>query len=148
VIQRVSVDVIRPLRRVVLRPGLPIEESAYAEDDLPSTVHLAAYAGDGGVVGCVTVFPEPHDGVADAWRLRGMATTPEVRGTGVGARLLAAAVDAARAVGASLLWCNAREPAEGFYARHGFVAVGELFDVGVIGPHRLMRLALERPAAR
>jgi predicted GNAT family N-acyltransferase len=147
VIRRVAVDVIRPLRRAVLRPGLPLEESVYAEDDRTTTVHLAAYADDGTVIGCVTIFPEPYDDVADAWRLRGMATAPDVRGTGVGAGLLDAAVDAATDAGAPMLWCNAREPAEGFYARHGFVAVGELFDVPVIGPHRLMRLALGPAAA-
>jgi predicted GNAT family N-acyltransferase len=145
VIRRVAVADVRPLRRRVLRPQLPPERSQYAEDADPVTVHLAAYDDDGEVVGCVTVFPSGIDDDPTAWRLRGMATTPEVRGTGVGAALLAAAVEATSAAGAELLWCTARATAEGFYARYGFRAVGDLFDVPELGPHRFMELPLDRP---
>src|SRR4051812_15471520 len=131
-----------PLRQHVLRPALPPERSSYAEDDEPTTIHLAAYDDGGAVIGCVTVFPEGLDDEPGAWRLRGMATAPEVRGTGVGAALLAAAIDAAASRAAPVLWCNARAPAEDFYARYGFPAVGELFGVADLGPHRFMRLRL------
>jgi GNAT superfamily N-acetyltransferase len=143
-LRRVDVEAIRPLRQEILRPSLPLEASAYAQDDEPQTAHFAAYDGDV-VIGCVTVFPEALDDVADAWRLRGMATAESVRGTGVGALLLNAAIDHVRAEGASVLWCNARDTAEGFYARYGFAPVGELFDVPPLGPHRFMRLALAPP---
>jgi predicted GNAT family N-acyltransferase len=146
VIRRVEAAVIRPLRREILRPTRPPDASVYDQDDNPQTVHLAAYDDSGALVGCVTVFPEPYDDDADAWRLRGMATVAEVRGSGVGAALLQAAIDAAIAAGAPLLWCNAREAAEGFYAKYGFVGVGELFDLPVIGLHRRMHLGL-RPSA-
>jgi predicted GNAT family N-acyltransferase len=142
VIERVPIVAILPLRQAVLRPALPPEASSYAEDDAPTTIHLAAYEGSD-VIGCVTVFPEALADEPAAWRLRGMATDPVVRGTGVGARLLAAAIEAATATGAPLLWCNARAPAEGFYARYGFIATGELFDVPSLGPHRFMRLRLD-----
>jgi GNAT superfamily N-acetyltransferase len=150
-VRPVDVAVIRPLRREILRPTRPPEASVYEQDDLADTVHLAAYDDRGGLVGCVTVFPQSYDGepldgdttaYRDAWRLRGMATTPEVRGTGVGRALLLAAIDAVAASGARLLWCHARAAAEGFYAKHGFVAVGVLFEIPVAGQHRLMRLAL------
>ena len=141
-IERVSVAAIMPLRQRVLRPALPPERSSYAQDDDETTIHLAAYDESGAVVGCVTVFPEGLDDEPAAWRLRGMATAPEVRATGIGARLLAAAVDAVTSTGAPVLWCNARAPAEGFYARYGFAGVGELFDVTDLGPHRFMRLRL------
>lgn len=141
-IRRVDALTIRPLRRAILRPTRPPEASVYAQDDETGTVHLAAYDDGGDVVGCVTVFAQQTDDEPLAWRLRGMATTPEARGQGVGAALLAAAIDAVRAAGAPLLWCNARESAEGFYARYGFVPVGELFEVPVAGPHRRMLLTL------
>ena len=140
-IRRVSVEEIRPLRRAVLRPTRPPEASVYRQDDEPTTVHLAAYDGEA-LVGCVTVFPEPYDDVDAAWRLRGMATVEEMRGVGVGRALLQASIDAVRAAGAPLLWCNARQAAEGFYARFGFEPVGELFDIPVAGPHRRMFVTL------
>ena len=141
-IRRVEAQVVRPLRHEILRPGRPLEASSYDVDADPRTVHLAAYDDTGAVVGCVTLFPEAYDDEELAWRLRGMATSPGVRGTGVGSALLRETVAVVTEAGAPLLWCNARESAEGFYARHGFVGVGELFDLPGIGPHRRMHLRL------
>jgi GNAT superfamily N-acetyltransferase len=76
---------------------------------------------------------EPH-----AWRLRGMATLPEVRGQGYGGALLERCLRHALDRGGDLAWCTARVPAAGFYRRYGFVSVGDVFDVAPIGPHILM----------
>jgi GNAT superfamily N-acetyltransferase len=142
-IARVDAATIRPLRRAILRPTRPPEASVYQQDDDDTTVHLAAYdETTGALVGCVTVFPEAVADEPAAWRLRGMAVKAELRGTGIGAALLAAATDAARSAGAPLLWCEARENAEGFYEKYGFIGQGDLFDVPVAGPHRHMRLDL------
>lgn len=140
-IRRVDAATIRPLRRAILRPTRPPEASVYDQDDDETTVHLAAYDDDR-LIGCVTVFPEAVADEPRAWRLRGMAVEADRRGSGVGAALLAAAIDAARDAGGPLLWCEARHAAEGFYAKYGFVGSGELFDVPVAGPHRHMRLRL------
>jgi GNAT superfamily N-acetyltransferase len=139
VIRRVPVAVVRPLRAAVLRPGQPESAAAFPEDD--EAVHLAAYADDepDRVVGCVTIFPEELVGErGPGWRLRGMATDPAVRGTGVGAELLAAADDVARDGGAELLWCNARVSALGFYERSGWTVVSEEFVTETGIPHRRM----------
>ncbi len=77
------------LRAAVLRPGLPLEESMYPQDDWPEARHLAVRLSGAQIVGCATFFPDPWEGDAPpvdgpAWRLRGMATAPEVRGTGSG----------------------------------------------------------------
>ena len=133
----VPVAAILPLRAAVLRPGLPVEEARYEEDELSATLHLAAYDADGRVVGCSTWFPDPLDG-RDAWRLRGMATAPEVRGSGVGARLVEAGLAVGTERGYGLTWCNARTPAVGFYRRYGFVPVGEEFLAVHDIPHYLM----------
>ena len=37
------------------------------------------------------------------------------------------------------LWCNARESAVSFYAKHGWRAEGEPFEIPKIGPHYVMR---------
>ena len=142
-IKRVDAATIRPLRRAILRPTRPPEASVYDQDDAATTVHLAAYDDNtGALVGCVTVFPEAVADEPYAWRLRGMAVDAPLRGNGVGAELLAVAVDAVRSAGAPLLWCEARENAQGFYEKYGFVGSGELFEVPVAGPHRHMRLPL------
>lgn len=136
-VARVAADVVRPLRAAVLRPGLPLAESVYPEDDDPATRHLAAIDPAGAVVGCATFFPEPRDG-APGWRLRGMATHRERRGCGIGSALLRAGLAAAADAGVALVWCNARTSAVGFYERFGFVvSSAEFLTAGGI-PHVVM----------
>lgn len=129
----------RALRQRVLRPHLTVEEVAATDDDVPN---IACYDERGVVVACATVRAEPEPGreLASAWRLRGMASDPELRGRGYGAAVLTAAVDHVRAAGGTELWCNARIAARGFYERHGWTAVGDVWDEPVIGPHVRMRL--------
>jgi predicted GNAT family N-acyltransferase len=133
-IEPVSVGVVLPLRSQVLRPGLPLAESNYAEDLDASTLHLAALDEGGEVVGCSTWFPEDWQG-RPAWRLRGMATSPSVRGTGVGGALLHRGLAAAAQVGVGEVWANARTIALGFYRRYGFETVGEEFLTAHAIPH-------------
>jgi GNAT superfamily N-acetyltransferase len=71
-----------------------------------------------------------------------MATAERWRSRGIGARVLAAAVDHVLAGGGRLLWCNARLPAVPFYERAGFVRVGEEWDEPFIGPHVAMQRVL------
>jgi ribosomal protein S18 acetylase RimI-like enzyme len=71
-----------------------------------------------------------------------MATAPAARGRGLGAIVLAALIDHARAQGAELIWCAARPRAISLYERAGFVAVGEQYEVPDLGPHRRMTLRL------
>ena len=106
-------------------------------DDSPGTLHLGALTDDGTVVGCATWFPEPWEG-RPAWRLRGMATDPSVRGTGVGSALLQRGLAEARAAGVEVAWCNARTVALAFYRRHGFESVGAEFVTAHGVPHYVM----------
>jgi GNAT superfamily N-acetyltransferase len=82
--------------------------------------------------------PMPQGREPEGWRLRGMATLPEVRGRGFGRALLEACFAHISAHGGQLLWCNARVVALGFYAHLGFVAEGEQFEIVPIGPHFVM----------
>ena len=136
-VEAVGSDVVLPVRAAVLRPGLPVDLARYEQDDLPTTVHLAALDDADEVVGCSTWSPEPWDG-RPGWRLRGMATVESVRGQGVGALLVSAGLERGVAAGAEVAWCNARTGALGFYRRFGFEAVGEEFDVRYAGPHYRM----------
>jgi GNAT superfamily N-acetyltransferase len=148
-VRRARIDEIFPLRHAVLRPGRPVSYSVYSED--AGAVHIGAWD-DGMLVGCATVFPDPWPGgdaagapaaAYDAWRLRGMAVDPSRRRTGVGAAVLAAAVDAARAAGAPMIWANARTTALSFYAAQGWQVAGSEFvtpDTGL--PHFPITLPL------
>jgi predicted GNAT family N-acyltransferase len=138
-VERVGVEVVRPLRQRVLRPHQTLAEQVFDGDDHPEAAHFAAFdEATGDVIGITSITPEGGPG---AWRVRGMATDPDRgRGTGAGGALLTAALDHARAHGATRVWCNARTPARGFYERYGFAVEGEEFDLPRIGPHHVMSL--------
>ncbi len=149
-IQQVPAAVVRPLRGEVLRPGAEPAELVFPGDDVPGAFHLAARL-RGAVVGIVSLSPEaaPAPGLrgpdpprASPYRLRGMATAPAVRGSGVGALLLEAALREVARQGGGCIWCNARTPAEGFYLRHGFRPRSAVFELPGIGPHRVMERAI------
>jgi GNAT superfamily N-acetyltransferase len=128
---------VLPLRLAVLRPTEPVVEPDWHE--VPGIHHFGAYDGDE-LVGCATVFPSAYDGEPDAWQLRGMAVVPDRQGQGIGAIVLAEAIETVRASGASLLWANARVTALAFYERLGFDVVGEVYDYG---PARLPHKKIE-----
>jgi GNAT superfamily N-acetyltransferase len=144
VVRAVPAEDTRPLRQRLLRPGRPSSDSAYPGDDDPSTVHYAAYDG-GTVVGIASLYREDRPAARTpeaGWRLRGMASVPEARGRGVGRMLLQACVDHVAEAGGGELWCNARTPAAGFYAKSGFEVISEPFDIPGIGPHVVMRRSI------
>ena len=74
-------------------------------------------------------------------RIGRMAVLRPLRGTGLGAAVIAALEQAARARGDREVRLNAQRSAEGFYRRLGYAPYGEPFDeVGI--PHIAMRKAL------
>ena len=148
--RRVPAHVVRPLRTRILRPGWTDRLATYDQDDTVA-VHVAAYrAGDAEPHGVGTVYAEPppdanRDEIPQsayapgaAWRLRGMATSDEARGSGLGRVVLEACFDAVREAGGRVLWCNARIGAVPFYQRLGLACVGPEFDIPSIGPHFVM----------
>jgi GNAT superfamily N-acetyltransferase len=139
-IRPVELADVLPARQEVLRPHQRVDEVEFEGDRRPGALHVGAYAGDR-LVGVASVVPDRHPGSSDpnAWRVRGMAVVHDARSAGIGGMLLERCVNHARHRGATLVWCNARVRAIPFYARHGFVAEGDVFDVGVIGPHVRMR---------
>jgi GNAT superfamily N-acetyltransferase len=129
----------RTVRLPVLRAGMPPDSAILDHDDDPATHHFGAFDGDR-LVGVATFFPEPcpvRPGPR-GWRLRGMATLPDVQRRGAGRALVAEGVRVAAAAGSDLMWCNARTTARGFYELLGFVAIGDQIDLPPAGPHYLM----------
>jgi len=159
-VELVASEVVRPLRRAVLRPGRPTHESAYPGEGDPLAAHAVARSlDDGAVLSVGTVVPEAPPwlpgtapawrpggtapawrpgGTAPAWRIRGMATTPPQRGQGLGTLVLGALLGHVAAHGGGLVWCNARIGARTFYERAGFEARGDVFELPGIGPHAAM----------
>ena len=142
-IRTIAVDQARILRRTVLRPNLPPEESVFPGDDKPTSLHLGAFENDE-LVGIATLIQAacPVDGRADDWRLRGMATAQKVRNRGIGGLLLSRCIAYVRDVGGGRVWCNGRSSARRFYERHGLTAVGQEFLSPHTGPHYLFMLDL------
>ena len=147
-VEALPAHAVRGLRTRVLRPpGTP--PVVLPEDERPGTLHVGAFAD--GVLACVaTIYPEAMPGTPDApdgptpaerataFRLRGMATDPAHQGRGLGSAVVRRLLAHVAAEGASVLWCNARVSAQGFYERLGFVTEGPEFDIPGIGPHYVM----------
>jgi GNAT superfamily N-acetyltransferase len=144
-IEAVDVELVRPLRALILRPGQAPEELRYEHDDDPDTRHWALIS-EGLVLGVASVMRDPHprEERAGDWRIRGMATREEVRGRGLGGALLSGCVSHARERGGRRVWCNARLAAVGFYERAGFAIEGDVFEIADIGPHHVMSKPLAR----
>ena len=143
-VRPVDAAAVRPLRQAVLRPHQRAEELVWPRDLEPSTLHVAAFDGDR-IVAVATVAEEPHPTAPapEDWRVRGMATEPDARGSGSGGALLQALLEHARANGGRRVWCTARTNARSFYERWGFTAEGEEFELPAIGPHVIMATRLE-----
>jgi predicted GNAT family N-acyltransferase len=135
-----------PLRRTVLRDGTASDVVVFDGDELATTFHLGV-RDDDGIVAISTWIERHHPAHPElvGYQVRGMATDPVRRGSGLGALLLAAGVDRCRAAGADLVWARARVTALAFYRRHGFAASGpEYLDETTGLAHRDIVLRLTR----
>ena len=134
----VEAERTRELRARVLRPGQRADEVHFATDDIPGTFHLAAEDDEGAVIGIVSFVPRE-----DGWQLRSMAVDPAHEGRGIGRLLVEDGVARLRARGEERLWCNARDPAIGFYQALGWRICGPGFVDAELGiPHHPMELPL------
>lgn len=156
---RVAARDVRELRHRVLWPHKAKPEDCLIDiDESPDAIHLGAFISEdepwgiqisgmeGVMVGACSLFHQHCTRTSVPWkegedvRLRVMGTLPEVRGWGAGAALIAKAAEEVRLAGRSVLWCDAREVAFGFYERMGFGYLNEVYDIPEIGPHRTMAL--------
>lgn len=144
-IRLVELDDTFALRKAVLRPWLTPEEARATWADAREHFQVGAVR-DGKVVSTAGFLIEAHPDYAAefgplAWRLRGMASEPALRGLGVGGRVLDFGIaEIARRLGArgaasATLWCSGRTGAQRFYERHGFQAIGDLYETPGTGPH-------------
>lgn len=91
-------------------------------DHEPATEHL--WTEDAaGATGVARLLHE-HD---DVWSIGRVVTRPDVRSTGVAGRLLAAAIEAVEARGATTTLLNAQAHLAGWYGRYGFEVCGPAY---------------------
>ncbi|MGL6289702.1 MAG: GNAT family N-acetyltransferase [Silanimonas sp.] len=118
----------------VIEQQVPIEEEWDALD--PHCRHVIARDAHDRPIGTGRLTPERKIGR--------MAVVAEWRGKGVGAALLEALMDEARALGWPEVTLNSQTHAMPFYAAYGFEPFGDEFmEAGI--PHRKMRKALGAP---
>jgi len=115
--------------------GIPESEEWDAAD--ATALHAVAINALGQAVGTGRLLAaEPGVG-----KIGRMAVHRALRGTGVGAAVLAALIEAARTRGDHTLRLSAQRTAMGFYQRQGWQCVGEPYDeVGI--PHQTMERRL------
>ena len=140
-VRAVVAEDTRLLRHRVLWPHKERMEDCMIDiDHRRDAIHLGAFDSEGCLVGVCSLFEMATPKLTDdcQYRLRAMATAPEVRGQGAGAVLVEEAKRLIAERCYDVLWCDARKVALGFYERLGFDRIDEWYEVPLIGPHQLM----------
>ena len=132
-----SRESLRAVRLTVFVKEQQVPEDLEWDDEDEHAYHVLATAVDGKPIGTGRLKLDCHIGR--------MAVLKSWRGRGVGSAILSLLVDFARREGCSQVRLNAQTHALAFYARFGFVAVGDEFDEAGI-PHRAMTLDLTESA--
>ncbi len=121
------------VRRTVFIDEQGVPEALEWDEHDAAALHLLATTIEGLPIGCARLLPDGH--------LGRMAVLPAWRGQGVGQTLLAAAIHAAKNRGLATLKLSAQTHAAAFYARAGFIPVGEEYEEAGI-PHVAMQIDL------
>lgn len=124
--QRLRIEVF------VIEQGVPVELE-WDEADTVS-IHAVAYDAENEPVATGRLLPDGHIGR--------MAVRQSLRGSGIGSQVLQALLQEARREGHTELVLHAQIQALNFYARHGFVADGDIFmEAGIEHCKMLYRLS-------
>jgi predicted GNAT family N-acyltransferase len=138
---RINAQDTYPIRQQVLAPSHSTQKVKFEnDDDEDISFHLGAFK-NSKLVSVASFFYEYNPIFEDMhqYQLRGMATLPEHQGQGLSSELLTTAFPIIKQNLCTLLWCNARESAVGYYEKVGFSKKNnEIFEIENIGPHILM----------
>jgi GNAT superfamily N-acetyltransferase len=132
------------IRHKMLRPNGTLDDCIFQGDNDELTFHLGAFV-DKKLVSVASFYFEKNERFPDLYqyRLRGMATLTEYQGQGLSSALLRTAFPVIKQNQCTLLWCNAREKAMGFYKTVGFSEIGDFFSIPHIGKHILMSIKID-----
>jgi GNAT superfamily N-acetyltransferase len=128
----------------MLRPNGTVDDCIFQGDNDELTFHLGAFV-EKKLVSVASFYFEKNDHFPEQhqYRLRGMATLPEYQEQGLSSALLRTAFPVIKQNQCTLLWCNAREKAIGFYTKVGFRPLGDTFSIPHIGKHILMSIKID-----
>jgi GNAT superfamily N-acetyltransferase len=119
------------LRHQVLWPDKPLDYVQLPGD--PDGYHYGAFQDDR-LVAVISLFVEGEEA-----RFRKFATDPAYQRQGIGSALLHYVLAEARRLGATHIWCDARQDSAAFYARFGLLPEGPEFFKGPIAYVRMGR---------
>jgi len=138
---RISAQDTYQIRTKVLVPDHDLKKAKFeGDEDEDISFHLGAFI-DGKLVSVASFFYERNPLFPDLhqYQLRGMATLPEHQNKGLSRELLNGAFPIIKQNFCSMIWCNAKVSARGFYEKTGFIVqTGDVFEIPEIGPHVLM----------
>lgn len=138
---RINASDTYPIRQQVLIPDHDLKKAKFEfDDDEDISFHLGAFK-DHKLVSVASFYYDRNTTFADQhqYQLRGMATLPEFQGQGLSSELLNMAFPIIKQNFCTLLWCNAKVTAIGYYQKVGFVIQDEKpFEIEGIGTHVLM----------
>jgi predicted GNAT family N-acyltransferase len=128
---RAQMDQAWAIRRLVFIEEQHVPEEIEMDADDAHALHALALDGDT-AVGCGRMVAH-----GDHVKIGRMAVLRELRGTGIGRRVLEFLMEAARRQGFRRAVLHAQLSAEGFYLKNGYIPRGEPFEeAGIM--HRLM----------
>lgn len=124
------------LRKKILRPNFSLKACNFPGDSDSSTFHLGCILNND-LCGIVSIYKRSneHLHLGSGFQIRAMATCENVRGKGIGLKLLREAENIAFNLDADYIWANARSTAIGFYIKAGYKVIGEEFHVDGVGAH-------------
>ena len=157
------------LRQKILRPDYSLSACKFPQDNHQSSAHFGAFVSARlvGIVS-VFLEDEPESKLIEpdfinSWQIRAMATEEAFRGKGYAMALLKRLEDYVSKVDkvvrfdsnsnvlksnlknngnkerSTLIWCNARSEAVGFYEKAAYKISGKEFEIEGVGPHFRMR---------
>jgi predicted GNAT family N-acyltransferase len=127
-------EALHAIRRTVFIAEQNVPEELEWDEIDAHCRHVMALAPGGAPIGTGRLLPDGHIGR--------MAVLKEWRGRGVGSAILDTLLALARRAGFETVRLHAQTYAVGFYAKHGFTAIGEEFmEAGI--PHREMAMKLD-----
>ncbi|MCX2450769.1 GNAT family N-acetyltransferase [Pedobacter sp. PLR] len=119
-IEQIRPDLTWRIRHTAMYPDHPYD-AVKLENDADG-IHFGLFAADQ-LVSVVSLFNEEA-----VYQFRKFATLPEYQDKGYGSFLLQHLISYVTALGATMLWCNARSTAMPFYAKFGFVETDKHFS--------------------
>jgi len=137
-IKIIDVATTYPLRIEILRNG-KAKDFHFVGDEDKKSFHIGAFIQDE-CVGIASCMQKTNASFVldNSYQLRGMAVKKDLQENGIGKEIVRKTLEVLKERNCSLVWCNAREKATGFYENLGFLKVGERFQIPKVGFHFVM----------